>query len=304
MTIFPVVNTTDAVVTQGQELQIRGYKYQGEDSDYTGTDVMNISKYTNYCTTHRIDSKMTDLAQMERIDFPYKGQNFYRLKQLDDDANRFIMETEMLLLDSNLVNTVLATGENGTLGMKQWIQGNGINILYPQFSVQGTLADVERKIDAEGGPMEYDWLMDTNQHIDVNYSLGNEFNNGAILYDETDLKYGFKTYSPLGRKFNLTRYCSISDAKMWGSKKATLTNNSGYMIPLGTRNVDGDMKANDMPQMIRRYQELEGRQVYSWETGPQSPNGKTTKMNRVVSTIEYPGLTMQGSNQFISIKKG
>lgn len=304
ITIFPVVNTTDAVVVQGQELQCRGYKYQGEESDYTGTDVMNISKYTNYCTTFRKDLKITDLAQMERIDFPFKGRNFYKMKALDDMVHEYAMQMELLLLDSNLVDTVLAEGENGTLGMKQWIRPNGINVAYPQFSVQGTLADLERKIDAEAGPMEYDWLMDTNQHIDVNYQLGNEFNNGAIVYDENDLKYGFKSYTPLGRKLNLTRYCSISDAKMWGSKKQTLTTNSGYMIPLGTRTLNGDMKANDMPQMIRRYQEFEGRQVYHWETGPQSPNGKTTKLNLVVSTVEYPGLTMQGSNQFVSIKKG
>ena len=63
----------------------------------------------------------------------------------------------------------------------------------------------------------------------------------------------------------------------------------------------------DLPNKLKnlkRYKEIEGMKVYAWETGAMSPNGKTGVMQREVSQIEYPGLTVQGSNQFFYIKKG
>lgn len=303
MTIIPTVAGTDVAGLAGQELQFRGFKYLGEASDTTGTIVKNVAKYINYCTQHRIDSNISDLAMMEMLDLIYKGQKYYLLKQSDDDKNRFIQEAELLLLDSNLASNL--TIDSGTLGLKQWIQQWGINILYPSFNVQSTFADIERKLDAEGAPMSADWLQDTNQNIEFNLSLGNEFNNGAIVYDMNDLRRGFKKYTPMFREFSVTRYTPISDRRFYGSvAAANLNDNSGYIIPTGKRNLNGDMSRDDMPQLIKRYQEIEGKKVYAWDTGALSANGKTGKMEKIISQIEYPGLTVQGANQFIYIKKG
>ncbi len=301
-TLIPVVAGQDATSLAGQELQFRGFKYVGEASSPTQTIVKNIAKYTNYCTQHRMDSLISDLAMMEQLDVIYKGQKYYMLKQLDDDTNRFIQEAELLLWDSNLATGL--TSDSGTLGLKQWIQNYGINILYPSFNVQSTFADIERKLDAEGGPMEYDWLQDTNQNIEVQLALGNEFTNGAIVYQDTDLRRGFKGFTPMFRKFNFTRYTPISDPRFYGSQATTLNSNSGFGVPTGKRDLSGDMSGNDMPQLIKRYQEIEGKKVYAWETGALSPNGKTGIMQKEVSQIEYPGLTVQGANQFFYIKKG
>lgn len=304
MQITPLVNGQDSSVLAGQELQFRGFKYVGEASDSTTTIVKNIAKYINYCTQHRMDSLMSDLSQMEELDLIYKGQKYYMLKQLDDDKNRFLQETELALWDSNIITNPSITVDSGTLGLKQFIQNYGINILYPSFNVQSTLNDLERKLDTEGGPMEYDWLQDTNQNLDVNQALANEFPNGAILYAMDDLRRGFKSFTPNFRKYNFTRYTPITDPRFYGSQVTSLNNNSGFGVPTGKRDLSGDVSKNDMPQLIKRYQEIEGMKVYAWETGAMSPNGKTTKMQRQVSQIEYPGLTVQGSNQFFYIKKG
>lgn len=301
-TIIPTVAGTDVTGLAGDELQFRGFKYLGEASDYTTTIVKNIAKYTNYCTQHRMDSKISDLALMEMTDLIYKGQHYFLLKQTDDDKNRFIQEAELLLLDSNLATNL--TIDSGTLGLKQWIQQFGINILYPSFNVQSTFADIERKLDAEGAPMSSDWLQDTNQNIEFNLALGNEFNNGAIVYEMTDLRRGFKKYTPMFREFSITRYTPISDKRFYGAVAASINDNSGYIIPTGKRDLSGDMSKDDMPQMIKRYQEIEGKKVYAWDTGALSANGKTGKMEKIISQIEYPGLTVQGANQFIYIKKG
>ena len=197
------------------------------------------------------------------------------------------------------------TADSGTLGLKQWIQNYGINIIYPSFNVQSTFADIERKLSAQGAPMSADWLQDTYQNIDFNLSLGNEFINGAIVYDMNDLRRGFKKYTPMFREFSITKYVPISDETMYGSVAAgNLNQNSGYIIPTGRRDLNGDMSKDDMPQMIKRYQLIEGQMVYAWEFGALSANGKTGTMQKNTAQIEYPGLTVQGANQFIRIQKG
>lgn len=302
-TALPVVSTQDGAGLAGDEMQFRGYKYVGEASDYTTTLVKNIAKYVNYCTQHRKDAKITDLAGVERIDFTYDGQNYYYYKLKDDFKNAFWQEEELLLLDSNLTDNLGYT-ESGTLGMKQWITANGMNITYSSFNVQSTFSDLERRIDAEGGPMSYDWLQDTEQNIDVNNSLANEFPNGAIVYDMDNLRRGFKKFTPYGREYNLTRYTPISDKRFYGAVAANANTNSGYLIPTGRRDLNGDMSKNDMPQFIKRYQEVKGQQIYAWETGALSESGKTTKLEHVLSQQSYPGLTLLGSNQFGRIVKG
>jgi hypothetical protein len=302
-TMAPTVAGTDAVVTAGQELQSRGYKYLGEASTPTTPQVRNIAKYVNYCSQHRIDDIITDLALMEQTDLIFNGQKYYLAMMKRNDRDRWIQEAEMYLLDSNLATNI--TADSGTLGLKQWIQNNGINILYPSFNVQSTFADIERKLSAQGAPMSCDWLQDTYQNIDFNLSLGNEFINGAIKYDMSDLRRGFKKYTPMFREFSITKYVPISDETMYGSVAAgNLNQNSGYIIPTGKRDLSGDMSKNDMPQMIKRYQLIEGQMVYAWEFGALSANGKTGTMQKNTAQIEYPGLTVQGANQFIYIKKG
>jgi len=301
--ITPVVSTQDASLQAGDILQSRGYKYVGESSGYTTTIVKQIAKFINYCTQHRLDCVLSDLSTMERIDFPYNGQNFYTYKQMDDDDNRFLQEAEFLLLTSNLTNN-LGYSESGTLGLIQWIQANGINTNYSSFNVQSTFAALERLIDAEGGPMSYDWLQDTNQNIEVQNALGNEFNNGAILYDPADLRRGFKKYSPYGREYTFIRYTPFTDPRVYGSSaNNSLFNNYGIGVPTGKRDLNGDSSKNDMPQLIKRYQQVKGQQVYAWETGGLSDSGKTLTANLTYSMIEYPGLTVQGSNQFFILNK-
>ena len=301
--IAPTVAGTDVGGLAGQELQSRGYKYLGEASTPTTPQVRNIGKYINYCTQHRLDNIITDLAIMEKTDLIFNGQQYYLAMMKRNDRDRWIQEAEMLLLDSNLATNM--TADSGTLGLKQWIQNYGINITYPSFNVQSTFFDIERKLSAQGAPMSMDWLQDTYQNGDFNLSLGNEFINGGIVYDMNDLRRGFKRFTPMFREFSVTKYVPISDETMYGAIAAgNLNQNSGYILPTGKRDLSGDTNKNDMPQIIKRYQLIEGQMVYAWEFGALSANGKTGTMQKNTAQIEYPGLTFQGANQGIYIKKG
>lgn len=301
--ISPTVAGTDVAGLAGQELQSRGYKYLGEASTQNTPQVRNIAKYVNYCTQHRIDDIITDLAMMESTDLIFEGQQYYLAKMKRDDRDRWIQEAELLLLDSNLATNI--TIDSGTLGLKQWIQNFGLQIFYPSFNVQGTFADIERKLSAQSAPMSMDWLQDTYQNIDVNLSLGNEFPNGGIVYDMNDLRRGFKKYTPMFREFSMTKYVPISDDTMYGAvASGNLNQNSGYILPTGKRDLSGDMGKSDMPQLIKRFQLIKGQMVYAWEYDGLSANGKTGTMQLSTSQIEYPGLTFQGANQGIYIRKG
>lgn len=303
VTIKPVVSTENATGLAGDQMLGRGYKYVGEASDYTTTIVENIAKYTNYVTEHRKDAKITDLASMERIDFQYNGQWYYTYKMKSDFMNEWWQEEELLLLNSNLTDNLSIT-ESGSLGLKQWVAANGIPYVYSSFNVQSTMADIDRRLNFEGAPMSYDWLMDEYQAKDVNLAIANEFPNGAIVYDMNDLRRGFKKFTPFQRTYSFQTYAPITNPMFYGTSTATDTDNSGYLIPTGRRTLDGDTSVNDVPQLLSRYMKWQGVNVYMWETGAGSPNGKTTKAETVISQISYPGLDLLGSNQFMSIKKG
>jgi hypothetical protein len=306
--LTPVVSTTNASTIAGDVLQNRGYKYLGEASDYTGTEVRNIDKYTNFCTQIRKDSKFTDLSMAERIDFEIDGQRFYKYKQLKDDNYEMMLQKEVALMDSNLTDN-LGYNESGSAGVIQQVEANGTTQYYSTMGAQTTFSQIERQIDSQGGPGEYDWLSDTNQSIEIQNALGNDFNNGAILYAQTgnmdnlDLARGFKSFTPYHRKYNFTRYLPFSQAAFYGNSVAgTTRDNFGLLIPKGT-GTDAKTK-NIVPSFCVRYQNIPGfGKVVIGETGGLSPNGKTTKLELDVFQQCYYGIQVFAANQYIIAKK-
>lgn len=306
MTIQPVRAADVATVVTGDELLGRGFKYVGEASDYTATQIQNLGKYTNYATQLRKDSKTTDLAKAERVDVNFNGHNFYWYKQMDDMNQQLIQEKELMLLDSNLTDN-LGYSESGSAGLLQQIAANGTPMTYSGgFNAQTSFAIIERALDSVGGPMEYDWLSDTDQDIEIQLAIANEFNNGAVVYQQNDLRRGFKSFTPLGRKFNFTRYTPISERRMYGSSASgTVRNNFGILIPRGTVDMRGDVNVNDVPQMVVRYQDINGngQQYVVSEYGGLSANGKSAKMELGIVQEGYFGLQVLGADQFLTVKK-
>ena len=305
--IVPVVLGTNAGVVAGDELQGRGFKYVGEASDYTATQVQTIDKFTNYATQIRIDSKFTDLSMAEAIDFEYDGQRYYKYKQLADDNKKFLLQKELMLMDSNLTDN-LGYSETGSAGVIQQTEANGLQIGYSSFGAQTTFADIERQLDSQGAPAEYDWLCDVNQDIAIQNALGNDFNNGAILYAQGqaadgDLARGFKSFQPYHRKFNFTRYLPFSDAAFYGSNPSgSLRKNFGLLIPKGT-STDAKTR-NVVPRFNIRYQDIlgNGQKVQIAETGALAKVPTSAKMELTVSQVGYFGVQVMGANQYAIVK--
>ena len=305
--IVPVVLGTNAGVVAGDILQGRGFKYVGEASDYTTTQVQTIDKFTNYATQIRIDSRFTDLNLAEAIDFEYDGQRYYKYKQLADDNKKFLLQKELMLMDSNLTDN-LGYSETGSAGVIQQTEANGLQIGYSSFGAQTTFADIERQLDSQGAPAEYDWLCDVNQDIAIQNALGNDFNNGAILYAQGqaadgDLARGFKSFQPYHRKFNFTRYLPFSDAAFYGSNPAgSLRKNFGLLIPKGT-STDAKTR-NVVPRFNIRYQDIlgNGQKVQIAETGALAKVPTSAKMELTVSQVGYFGVQVMGANQYAIVK--
>jgi hypothetical protein len=306
-TITPVISTDNASVVAGDILQGRGFKYVGEASDYTTTQVQTIDKYTNYATQIRIDSRFTDLNLAEAIDFEYDGQRYYKYKQLADDNKKFLLQKELMLMDSNLTNN-LGYDESGSAGVIQQTEANGLQIGYSTFGAQTTFADIERQLDSQGAPAEYDWLCDVNQDIAIQNALGNDFNNGAILYAQGgaadgDLARGFKSFQPYHRKFNFTRYLPFSNAAFYGSNPAgTTRQNFGLLIPKGT-STDAKTR-NVVPRFNIRFQDIlgNGQKVQIAETGALAKVPTSAKMELTVSQVGYFGVQVMGANQYAIVK--
>jgi hypothetical protein len=307
VTLTPVIATDNVSVTAGDILQGRGFKYVGEASDYTTTQVQTIDKFTNYATQIRIDSRFTDLNLAEAIDFEYDGQRYYKYKQLADDNKKFLLQKELMLMDSNLTDN-LGYNETGSAGVIQQTEANGLQIGYSSFGAQTTFADIERQLDSQGAPMEYDWLCDVNQDIAIQNALGNDFNNGAILYAQGDaadgsLARGFKSFQPYHRKFNFTRYLPFSDAAFYGSNPAgSLRKNFGLLIPKGT-STDAKTR-NVVPRFNIRYQDIlgNGQKVQIAETGALAKVPTSAKMELTVSQVGYFGVQVMGANQYAIVK--
>jgi hypothetical protein len=244
----------------------------------------------------------------ERIDFEIDGQRFYKYKQLKYDNYEMMLQKEVALMDSNLTDN-LGYNESGTAGVIQQVQANGTTQYYSTMGAQTTFAQIERQIDSQGGPGEYDWLSDTNQSIEIQNALGNDFNNGAILYAQTgsmdnlDLARGFKSFTPYHRKYNFTRYLPFSQAAFYGNNVAgTTRDNFGLLIPKGT-GTDARTK-NIVPNFCIRYQNIPGfGKVVIGETGGLSPNGKTTKLELDVFQQAYYGVMVFAANQYVILKK-
>ncbi len=299
-TFVPVVEGQSFGVTAGDELLDRGFKYVGEASTYTGTTVTPHEVFTNYCTQIRVDRKFTDLALAEAVDINFNGQKFYKYKQLAEDNYRFRIHKELLLMDSQLT-TNLGYTESGSKGIIQQVEANGITETYSgSFSALAVFASMERKFDSQGAAAEFDILSDTEQNIAIQSAIGQEFSNGAIVYDRTDLKYGFKTMEIMNRKYNFMRYLGFTPTALYGTATNGIRSNFGLVLPKG--NATDSKTRNKRPYLQIKYQEIEGQKVVITEWGALSKNGKTPEMILGVGQEAHMSADLFGANGAMILK--
>lgn len=310
--LTPINTALAASVTAGDELLSLGFFQVGAASDVTETQIPTVDKYSNYNTELRWDTTLDDLALMERIEFACNGKHtWYTFQQQKDELRQFIQR------EYNLMNTTQANNlgynEEGSDGLLAQVAANGQTLNYSQFGTQTVMAQVDRMLSAVGAPGEYDVLAAKLPFQDMQNSIANEINNGAIIYaDGTpqaagyDIKKNFKSIEMYARKLNLTNYQIFDEQFMFGASGTGVQSNLALWVPRGkTSGLGQDQKTQvTVPRMQLTYQQSAGNNKWHmWQSGGLADNPNGTIANKSYHNIAYFGIKVYGAIQYLTTFK-
>lgn len=309
--LTPTNSAQAASVTAGDELLSMGFYQVGPASDITETQIPTVDRYSNYNTELRWDTTLDDLALMERIEFSINGSHAWSTFQQQKDELRQYLLREYNLMNGTQSNN-LPYQEEGSDGVLAQVAANGQTLNYSQFGTQTTLAQVDRMLSAVGAPGEYDVLAAKLPFQDMQNSIANEVNNGAIIYAEGtpmggyDIKRNFKSIEMYGRKLNLTNYQLFDEAAMFGASGTGLQSNLSLWVPRGkTTGLGQDAKTQvTVPRFCLTYQQVAGaNKWHMWQSGGFAENPNGTIANKSYHNIAYFGVKLYGAIQYLTTFK-
>lgn len=310
--LTPTVSTNSATVAATDELLCMGFAQVGEASDVTETQIAPVDKYTNYNTELRWDTTLTDLSMMEKIEFSINGSHAWATYQQQKDELRQYLLREYNLMFSTQSNNLPYT-EEGMDGVLAQVAANGQNLNYTSFGTQTTMAQIDRMLSAFGGPGEYDVLAAKLPFQDIQNSIANEINNGAIIYAEGtpqaggyDIKRDFKSIAMYGRKLNITNYQLFDEAATFGASGTGMSSNLALYVPRGkTTGLGYEAKTQvSVPRFCLTYQQVMGtNKWHMWGSGGYAPQPNGTVANYSQHNEAYFGVKLYGAIQYLTTVK-
>lgn len=309
--ITPIISTQAASVAAGEELLSLGFYQVGGASDITETQIPTVDRYSNYNTELRWDTTLDDLALMEKVEFAVNGKHtWYTFQQMKDELRQYLQR------EYNLMNGIQANNlpyqEEGSDGVLAQVAANGQTLNYSQFGTQTVMAQVDRMLSAVGAPGEYDVLAAKLPFQDMQNSIANEINNGAIIYAEGapmggfDIKRNFTSITMYNRKLNLTNYQIFDEQFMFGASGTGIQSNLSLWVPKGkTTGLGQDQKTQvTVPRFCLTYQQMGGNNKWHmWESGGYAANPNGTVANRSYHNIAYFGVKLYGAIQYLTTFK-
>ncbi len=310
--LTPINSANAASVTAGDELLNMGFFQVGPASDITETQIPTVDRYSNYNTQLRWDTTLDDLAMMERVEFSVNGSHAWFTFQQQKDELRQYLQREYDLMNSTQANN-LPYQEEGMDGILAQVAANGQTLNYSQFGTQTVLAQVDRMLSAVGAPGEYDVLAAKLPFQDMQNSIANEINNGAIIYaegtpqaDGYDIKRNFKSIEMYGRKLNMTNYQIFDEQFLFGASGTGVQSNLALWVPRGKTDTLGqDQKTQVVvPRMQMTYQTVGGtNKWHMWQSGGFAENPNGTIANKSWHNIAYFGIKLYGAVQYLTTFK-
>lgn len=311
--ITPIVSTQAATVSAGDELLSMGFFQVGGSSDVTETQIPTVDRYSNYNTELRWDTTLDDLAMMEKVEFAVNGSHAWFTFQQQKDELRQYLQREYNLMNSVQANN-LPYNEEGMDGILSQVAANGQTLNYSQFGTQTTLAQVDRMLSAVGAPGEYDVLAAKLPFQDMQNSIANEINNGAIIYAEGtpqaagyDIKRNFTSITMYNRKLNLTNYQIFDEQFLFGASGTGTQSNLSLWVPRGkTTGLGQNQKTQvTVPRMCMTYQTVNGsNKWHMWQSGGYADNGGNgTIANKSYHNEAYFGVKLYGAIQYLTTFK-
>ncbi len=310
--ITPILTTQAATVSAGDELLSLGFYQVGGSSDVTETQIPTVDRYSNYNTELRWDTTLDDLAMMEKVEFACNGSHAWFTFQQQKDELRQYLQREYNLMNGYQANN-LPYDESGSDGILQQVAANGQTLNYSQFGTQTTMAQVDRMLSAVGAPGEYDVLAAKLPFQDMQNSIANEINNGAIIYAEGtpqaagyDIKANFTSITMYNRKLNLTNYQIFDEQFLFGASGTGIQSNLSLWVPRGkTTGLGQDQKTQVVvPRMCLTYQQIGGaNKWHMWQSGGYADNPNGTIANKSYHNIAYFGVKLYGAIQYLTTFK-
>jgi len=309
--ITPIVSTQAATVAAGEELLSMGFYQVGGSSDVTETIIPTVDRYSNYNTELRWDTTLDDLAMMEKVEFSCNGSHAWFTFQQQKDELRQYLQREYNLMNGIQANN-LPYDESGSDGVLAQVAANGQTLNYSQFGTQTVMAQVDRMLSAVGAPGEYDVLAAKLPFQDMQNSIANEINNGAIIYAEGspmggyDIKANFKSITMYNRKLNLTNYQIFDEQFMFGASGTGIQSNLSLWVPRGkTTGLGQDQKTQVIvPRFCLTYQKIGGaNKWHMWQSGGYADNPNGTIANKSYHNIAYFGIKLYGAIQYLTTYK-
>jgi len=312
-TLTPTTTAQSVSVSAGDELLSLGFFQVGGASDVTETQIPTIDRYSNYNTELRWDTTLEDLAMMEKVEFACNGSHTFFTFQQQKDELRQYLQREYNLMNSTQSNNLsygTSTNESGMDGVLAQVAANGQSLNYSQFGTQTVMAQVDRMLSAVGAPGEYDVLAAKLPFQDIQNSIANEINNGAIIYaegtpqaDGYDIKANFKSITMYNRKLNLTNYQIFDEQFMFGASGTGTQSNLSLWVPRGKTTGLGQNEKTQVvvPRMCMTYQQVAGtNKWHMWQSGgyAETPNG--TIANASYHNIAYFGVKLYGAIQYLT----
>jgi hypothetical protein len=308
--LTPINSANSASVTAGDELLSMGFLQVGPASDQTETQIPTVDRYSNYNTQLRWDTTLDDLAMMEKVEFACNGQHtWFTFQQQKDELRQYLLR-EYALMNSTQSNVGTEEGSDGILAQ---VAANGQTLNYSQFGTQTVMAQVDRLLSAVGAPGEYDVLAAKLPFQDMQNSITNEINNGAVIYAQGtpqatgfDIKKNFQSITMYNRTLNLTNYQLFDEQFMFGASGTGSQSNLSLWVPRGkTTGLGQDAKTQvTVPRMALTYQQMGGtNKWHMWETGAYASQPNTTVANKSYHNIAYFGVKVYGAVQYLTTFK-
>lgn len=307
-TVKPLKSTDTFAPANNDWLLFQGAQHVGEASSKLTSIQPVVDRVTNTITEIRDDYRITDKAAMERIEFEYEGNRYFKYFGSGEAEKNWLNCRELLVMFSDVVNNAGIT-TNGTVGAKgalTQIQAGGSDLAYTAGSM--TIADwqgVTRQLTFNGVAAEIQGLLDVYQYQEVQKLLFTTYNGGAVVWasvggsQDAAVRYGFQSFAIDGFSFHFKKYAPFSPEWEWGVTPAATPNyrNYGVYIPQGFSNVMGQSK---LPTISIRYQEaIPGKEIDSYPTGGYSETNKTDVRELLITTIGHYGVQVAAANQCV-----
>lgn len=299
-----------ATLIAGEALEMIGNIAAGEGSGRMSTQAANIFRIDNTITEVRDDATITDVARQNKTQVNFGNGDQYYYKFLQQELNkRFLYYIENTCLEGISVDNI--TGTVGTAGVIPQVEarGSSVNYLIGNAGI-ADLQNLTRVMDFNGGPSEYHVLQEIKQRQDVNNTLFGKYNNGGIRYatvggrEEAAISYGFQSFHIDTYSMHFFRYKPFSGESIFGYTPnpalGSFRDYFGLLVPQGVvpDAQSGTLRPN-MQWVYQKQPDAPGVKIYTWETGPWSPNGKTDTAEHSIHQLCYVGARVISPEQFI-----